>query len=1012
LAAVLGVAALLGSAGATAGQAGDRRVEAGAGDHPHSRDLGVAGMSEAELRKVETITLGPAHAREHAMLRRAQREAAAEGEEEARRVVSSAGDRVDPEDGATGERSAQLAAAADADPGEVGRWASTMINLEIVAIHAALLPTGKVLFFSFPKSPYTNSAQVWLWDPASGQQVRKDPPLVTDPRDGLTKPANIWCAGHTFSADGELVVFGGNLDFETATQEYKGLNKVYTFNPFTETWREQPEMRHGRWYPTGVRMADGRVPIISGWDESGTDRVNEDVDLFTPPASPGGVGTTSLIGSTGGTGQPPTGEYYPHMFAMPSGRTLVAGPNKENTWFFNSVGTDSFTWSSYAPMSRRRLWGTAVLVPGEASKVMMLGGTDYSLNPSTTTTEVFDEASPGQGWQPAAPNVIGRGHANTVLLPDGSMVQVGGGVGSDATEPVESRKYAAGDEHKQVELWDPETKTWRLGPPQEEWRAYHSTALLLPDGRVLSAGDDLHGGGVTDTGEIYEPPYLHRGPRPSITSAPATIEAGETFGVTTPDTNIKGAALVAPGAATHAVDMNQRYLPLTVSRRTGCVDVAAPPNARVAPPGYYMLFLLNDQGVPSVAKFVKLLEGGSPPGACDTPPPPADTTSPAVTLTAPAPGEVSGVVDLRAAASDNVGVAGVQFRVDGENIGAEDRAAPWSASWKTTDVANGSHTLMAVARDAAGNRTTSAPVTVTVVNSDQTPPTVNLTAPANGATLSGPNTLTASAYDNVGVDGVQFRVDGENIGPEDRSAPWSASWNTTDVANGSHTLTAVARDAADNPTTSAPVTVTVQNIPRVGEDTPDEPGPEIPPQKPGPPGGNSPRTPPPATAPPATAPHAPTNLAPRLNGLKLSSARFRKRTTIRFRLSEAATVTLSFERRLPGERAGGRCVKPTPRPRPKCGRYVRATSELTLQGRAGANKVRLGPRLPSGRRLAPGTYQLTLVATDPSGKRSAPARAQFRLLRMRAAKPARASLIEIEGPLGKSSVFSGFSPYV
>jgi hypothetical protein len=196
------------------------------------------------------------------------------------------------------------------------------------------------------------------------------------------------------------------------------------------------------------------------------------------------------------------------------------------------------------------------------------------------------------------------------------------------------------------------------------------------------------------------------------------------------------------------------------------------------------------------------------------PPPPPDTTPPTVSITAPANGAtVKGTVSLSASASDNVGVVGVQFFGDGMALGAEDTTAPYSASIDTTTTGNGPHTLTAVARDAAGNRTTSAPVTVTVNNTvpDTTPPTVSITAPANGATVSATVAVSAGAADNVGVAGVQFRLDGANLGAEDGSAPYSVSWNTTTAGNGTHTLSAVARDAAGNTTTSATVTVTVNN---------------------------------------------------------------------------------------------------------------------------------------------------------------------------------------------------------
>ena len=197
--------------------------------------------------------------------------------------------------------------------------------------------------------------------------------------------------------------------------------------------------------------------------------------------------------------------------------------------------------------------------------------------------------------------------------------------------------------------------------------------------------------------------------------------------------------------------------------------------------------------------------------------PPPDTTPPAVGITSPGNGTtVSGTISVTASASDNVGVAGVQFRLDGANLGAEDTSLPYGVSWNTTTVANGSHSLTAAARDAAGNSTTSATVTVTVSNApppDTTPPAVSITAPANGATVSGTISVSASASDNVGVAGVQFKLDGANLGAEDTSSPYGVSWNTTTVANGSHSLTAAARDAAGNSTTSATVTVTVSNAP-------------------------------------------------------------------------------------------------------------------------------------------------------------------------------------------------------
>src|SRR5215475_3241734 len=184
-----------------------------------------------------------------------------------------------------------------------------------------------------------------------------------------------------------------------------------------------------------------------------------------------------------------------------------------------------------------------------------------------------------------------------------------------------------------------------------------------------------------------------------------------------------------------------------------------------------------------------------------------DTTPPTVSITAPAnAATVTGSVTVSATASDNVGVVGVQFLLDGANLGAEDTATPYTTTWNTTSASNGSHTLTARARDAAGN-STSASVTVTVNNPDTTPPTVSITAPANAATVLATITVSANAADANGVAGVQFQLDGVNLGAEDTTSPYSVSWNSTSTTNGSHTLSAIARDAAGNKSTAS-VTVT------------------------------------------------------------------------------------------------------------------------------------------------------------------------------------------------------------
>ena len=325
-------------------------------------------------------------------------------------------------------------------------------------------------------------------------------------------------------------------------------------------------------------------------------------------------------------------------------------------------------------------------------------------DPPKNTAEVIDLNAASPSWRAVGSMQFGRRHLNATLLPDGKVLVTGGTAAPGFNDPSGQVDAA--------ELWDPATENWTTlasDNPQIP-RVYHSAALLLPDGRVLSTGGNF----VPDT-EIYSPPYLFKGTRPTITSAPASVAYGQSFFVGTPNAaTISKITMLRLSSVTHAFNQSQYINELSFSQTTGGLNVTAPsaptaigPPPVVAPPGYYLLFILNGSGVPSVAKFVRLGGTAAP-----------DTTPPTVSLTAPANGAtVSGTaVTVAATASDNVGVAGVQFKLDGANLGAEDTTSPYSVPWNSTTATNGSHTLTAVARDAAGNTTTSAGVSVTVNN--------------------------------------------------------------------------------------------------------------------------------------------------------------------------------------------------------------------------------------------------------------------------------------------------------
>jgi hypothetical protein len=577
-----------------------------------AHDARPSDLPERRLRALEQQVLGSAHAAAHARERAYRR--------------SPAGRRASRR-----QRSRPLARAAVAGPADqVGRWGAPF-GLPVVGTHAVMLPTGKVLLFAATVAFRADEAHAYLWDPRTGATRQVNPPLDTGQANvaGTGRPVNVFGAGHSLMADGRVLVTGGTLryDWEVPGRGWAGLAHTYVFDPFTERWSRQPDMRAGRWYPSQALLPDGRTLIVSGELDSGEQpEINEDVETFTPTG--GGAGRIDLIGTA------PSTYSYPHLFWMPSRRMLMVSAYPRDTFWLDPFAPGGLRVTDLPDHDQAREWSSAVLMPGGtagSTRVAVIGGADIDTGAkqATAATIVFDEADPGAGWQRGAisPLNVGRQSHNTVILPDGGLVTVGGG--SDGVD-----KAAGGFPRRDVELLDPGARQWRLGAEQAEDRAYHSSALLLPDGRVLSAGDDRFGGERSDTGELYSPPYLFRGPRPAITSAPAEAGYGDVFGVGSADAGLRRAVLVALGSSTHAVNWSQRHVELEVvrSRPGQGVDVRTP-GPDLAPPGYYMLFLLDERGVPSISRFVRL--GAD---ARDAPelPDPTTPTPPTTPVTPPA----------------------------------------------------------------------------------------------------------------------------------------------------------------------------------------------------------------------------------------------------------------------------------------------------------------------------------------------------------------------------------------
>ncbi len=437
-------------------------------------------------------------------------------------------------------------------PAAVGQWAPLQ-QMSFESVHSVLLPaTGKILFwpaFDLGNNPNT-------WDPATGNVMPLPPASY-----------NIFCAGHSILPNGQVLITGG--DYTTGV----GVPNVTIYDPVANTWIDQPDMNAGRWYPTNINLATGDVLVTEGdINQTSSDTLPQVFQLATYTWRD--LTTAQLLLPT-----------YSTMFLTDAGLVFNAGPD-QLTRFLNPTGTGAWTTGPNSLFGFRD-YGPAVMY--DHGLVLKIGGSD----PPTATAEMIDINAPVPTWTYIQPMNYPRRQANATILPDGTVLVTGGSSGAgfdNSASPV-----------LPAELWNPSTGAWTVLAALSVYRGYHSTAVLLPDGRVYS------GGGNAASSEVFSPPYLFQGTRPTITSAPTTVTGGQTFFVGTPDAaTITAVNWISPAATTHTFNQNQRFNRLSYTQTAGGLSVTPPSNANMAAPGYYMLFIINSSGIPSVGSFVNV----------------------------------------------------------------------------------------------------------------------------------------------------------------------------------------------------------------------------------------------------------------------------------------------------------------------------------------------------------------------------------------------------------------------
>jgi plastocyanin len=479
---------------------------------------------------------------------------------------------------------------------DCGKWEEVVGNPEVCMMHAALLPnTNKVLFWGYGDARDDISR---LWDystPAGSYASPANQPFnVTAPVSNRPL-ANLWSAEHAFldSPAGTLLVHGGFTDRES-----------YLFDPAALLWSRTGQTAQPRFYSTSLTLADGKVLTLIGGTAS---RVRSTSIEVYDPASGTWAAPIPL---------PPPYDfiYYPWTYLLPGGDLFIAGTGDAG----GTVGGVSlrFRWPSPNPpaasfptvfgnRSTGAEKGTSVLLPlrppDYKPRVLIAGG---DLLSAQQTFEMIDLSSASPAWtQPKGPdgvtplmlNVPRTVQVNSVLLPDGRVFLAGGILGTGGPS----------------EIFDPENPSagWMRCAAMKYSRGYHSAAILLVDGSVLMGGDqnNIWKSGESTQHERYYPWYYFRA-RPVLTTAPSPIHYGGTFTINSPNaSSITGVVLLRPGAVTHGFNMSQRFVGCEIlGGGATTIQVKAPADANIAPPGWYLLFIVDAGRVPSVAKWIRL----------------------------------------------------------------------------------------------------------------------------------------------------------------------------------------------------------------------------------------------------------------------------------------------------------------------------------------------------------------------------------------------------------------------
>jgi galactose oxidase-like protein/fibronectin type III domain protein/Kelch motif protein len=453
-----------------------------------------------------------------------------------------------------------------------GQW-GPLLSWPMTTIHSILMDNGKVLQFDGWQQPEPTE----VYNPATQTFATQ------------TAPDSVFCSGMAELPDGRVLVIGGYGGLSTGNL---GIVDTNIFDPTTNTWSRVADMHYARWYPDLTELADGRYVAISG------NTTDENHWADTPEVFDPTTGQWTVL--TGVSTSQVHEQEYPFSYLLPNGNVFTIGPSEDQSFELN---VNAKTWTQVGGSSGVVNGSSVMYLPG---KVLYSGGAANldSTTPAAATTAVIDLTAATPAWHQTAPMAHARMYHTLTMLADGTVLAVGG----EPTAGQTGQSEVSGGVLPS-EIWNPATQTWSPAAATGATRGYHSTAVLMPDGTVLVGGSGHANPGFAaqTTSQVYSPAYLSKGPRPTISSVPSSVSYGSPFSVTMGSSSTVSAVnLVSLGSDTHQSDMDQHFVPLSFTQSGSTLTVQAPSGGTYAPPGHYMLFILNSNGVPATAPIISV----------------------------------------------------------------------------------------------------------------------------------------------------------------------------------------------------------------------------------------------------------------------------------------------------------------------------------------------------------------------------------------------------------------------